>query len=473
MLLSICLEERMTMMPTAIEFDLELIQRYDLSGPRYTSYPTAVQFHNHFSEQAYLQAIADSNQSRRPLSLYFHLPFCAHVCYYCACNKIITANRKRAAPYLDHLHQEIALQGQLFDKNRVVSQLHWGGGTPTFISDEQMSALMDCTRQHFNLLDDDTGDFSIEIDPREVTPAKISHLRKLGFNRMSFGVQDFDPLVQQAVNRVQSFGQTYEAVMAARDNGYHSINVDLIYGLPHQSVASFSHTLDQVLELSPDRLSVFNYAHLPDLFKVQKQIDSQQLPSAATKLAIFQLIIERLSQAGYVYIGMDHFAKPDNELAIAQQQGTLYRNFQGYSTHADCDLVGLGITSIGVVADTYSQNLKTLEAYGEHIEQGRVPVFRGVALTADDKLRRAVITQLICHFELEFATIEQQYQVNFADYFAYELQQLPRMVNDGLISLDNHKLVVLPRGRLLIRNICMVFDFYLRQSQEKKFSKVI
>ncbi len=473
MLLSICLEERMTMMPTAIEFDLELIQRYDLSGPRYTSYPTAVQFHNHFSEQAYLQAIADSNQSGRPLSLYFHLPFCAHVCYYCACNKIITANRKRAAPYLDHLHQEIALQGQLFDKNRVVSQLHWGGGTPTFISDEQMSALMDCTRQHFNLLDDDTGDFSIEIDPREVTPAKIGHLRKLGFNRMSFGVQDFDPLVQQAVNRVQSFGQTYEAVMAARDNGYHSINVDLIYGLPHQSAASFSHTLDQVLELSPDRLSVFNYAHLPDLFKVQKQIDSQQLPSAATKLAIFQLIIERLSQAGYVYIGMDHFAKPDNELAIAQQQGTLYRNFQGYSTHADCDLLGLGITSIGVVADTYSQNLKTLEAYGEHIEQGRVPVFRGVALTADDKLRRAVITQLICHFELEFATIEQQYQINFADYFAYELQQLPRMVNDGLISLDNHKLVVLPRGRLLIRNICMVFDFYLRQSQEKKFSKVI
>jgi len=333
--------------------------------------------------------------------------------------------------------------------------------------------LMDCTRQHFNLLDDDTGDYSIEIDPREVTPAKIGHLRKLGFNRMSFGVQDFDPLVQQAVNRVQSFTQTYEAVMAARDNGYHSINVDLIYGLPHQNVASFSQTLDKVLELSPDRLSVFNYAHLPDLFKVQKQIDSSQLPNAATKLAIFQLIIERLSQAGYVYIGMDHFAKPNNELAIAQQQGTLYRNFQGYSTHADCDLVGLGITSIGVVADTYSQNLKTLEAYGEHIEQGRVPVFRGVALTADDKLRRAVITQLICHFELEFAKIEQQYQINFADYFAYELQQLSRMVDDGLISLDQRKLVVLPRGRLLIRNICMVFDFYLRQSQEKKFSKVI
>lgn len=466
-------ERELTMMPTAIEFDLELIQRYDLSGPRYTSYPTAVQFHNHFSEQAYLQAITDSNQSGRPLSLYFHLPFCAHVCYYCACNKIITANRKRAAPYLARLHQEIALQGQLFAKNRVVSQLHWGGGTPTFISDEQMSALMDCTRQHFNLLDDDMGDYSIEIDPREVTPAKIGHLRKLGFNRMSFGVQDFDPLVQQSVNRVQSFGQTYEAVMAARDNGYHSINVDLIYGLPHQNVASFSQTLDKVLELSPDRLSVFNYAHLPDLFKVQKQIDSCQLPNAATKLAIFQLIIERLSQAGYVYIGMDHFAKPDNELAIAQQQGTLYRNFQGYSTHADCDLVGLGITSIGVVADTYSQNLKTLEAYGEHIEQGRVPVFRGVALTADDKLRRAVITQLICHFDLEFAKIEQQYQINFADYFAVELKQLNRMIDDGLISLDPHKLVVLPRGRLLIRNICMVFDFYLRQSQEKKFSKVI
>lgn len=460
-------------MKNHIEFDLELIKRYDLSGPRYTSYPTAVQFDAHFSEQRYLEAMQAANQANRPLSLYFHLPFCAHVCYYCACNKIITANRKRAAPYLAHLHQEIALQAAHVDKNRVVTQLHWGGGTPTFISDDEMAALMDYTRQHFNLLDDDTGDYSIEIDPREVTVAKIGHLRRLGFNRMSFGVQDFDPVVQKSVNRVQSFSQTHEAVMAARDNNYHSINVDLIYGLPHQSVASFEQTLTQVLELSPDRLSVFNYAHLPNLFKVQKQIDEQYLPSGAVKLAIFQLIIERLTDAGYVYIGMDHFAKPDNELAIAQQKGSLYRNFQGYSTHAECDLIGMGITSIGMVNDTYSQNLKTLDAYGDHIEKGHLAVFRGVALTDDDKLRRAVITQLICHFELNFATIEQRFGITFSDYFAYELQQLQNMVNDGLISLDANKIVVLARGRLLIRNVCMVFDIYLRQSQQKQFSKVI
>ena len=462
-----------TIMQATIEFDLELIKRYDLSGPRYTSYPTAVQFNHHFTESDYLAAMAASNQTHRPLSLYFHVPFCAHVCYYCACNKIITANRKRAAPYLAHLHQEIALQAAHVDKSRVVTQLHWGGGTPTFISDDEMSALMDYTRQHFHLLDDDTGDYSIEIDPREVTVAKIGHLRKLGFNRMSFGVQDFDPLVQQAVNRVQSFNQTYEAVMAARDNGYHSINVDLIYGLPHQSVASFAQTLEQVLELSPDRLSVFNYAHLPDLFKVQKQIDEQYLPSPTVKLAIFQLIIERLIAAGYVYIGMDHFAKPDNELTLAQQHGTLYRNFQGYSTHAECDLIGLGITSIGMVNDTYSQNLKTLEAYGEHIEQGRLAVYRGVALTTDDKIRRSVITQLICHFELDFGQIEQQYQIVFKDYFAYELNTLQAMVNDGLLTLTDQKITVLARGRLLIRNVCMVFDWHLRQSQQKKFSKVI
>ena len=378
-----------------ISFDLALLQRYDLAGPRYTSYPTALQFHA-YDEAAYRAAIAASNDSQRPLSLYFHLPFCAHVCYYCACNKIITANRKRAAPYLTHLHEEIRLQAALVNTERVVRQLHWGGGTPTFISDDEMTALMACTREHFRLLDDDSGDYSIEIDPREVTPAKIGLLRQLGFNRMSFGVQDFDPLVQRSVNRVQSFEQTHDAVEAARANHYHSINIDLIYGLPHQSVSSFERTLDLVLELSPDRLSVFNYAHLPAMFKVQKQIDEQYLPTAAVKLAIFQLIIERLTAAGYVYIGMDHFAKPDNELALAQQQGSLYRNFQGYSTHAECDLIGMGITSISMINQTYSQNLKTPEAYGEHIEQGRLAVYRGVSLSAEDQLRRAVISAARC-----------------------------------------------------------------------------
>lgn len=460
-------------MNSSIEFDVDLIQRYDLAGPRYTSYPTAVQFHNQFDETEYLQAIHDSNNSQRPLSLYVHLPFCGTVCYYCACNKIITANRKRASPYLDDLHQEIELQAARFTEKRPVSQLHFGGGTPTFISDDEITRLMNKLRQHFYLLEEDKGDYSIEIDPREVTPAKIVLLRKLGFNRMSFGVQDFDPKVQVAVNRIQSLEQTAAAVDTARASGFHSINIDLIYGLPFQTVESFALTLDKVLALNPDRLSVFNYAHLPHLFKVQKQMDENTLPSAATKLAILQYVIERLQQAGYVYIGMDHFAKPDDELALAQENGTLYRNFQGYSTHAGCDLIGLGITSIGMVDDTYSQNVKTLEEYHECVSTGKLPVYRGVRLTSDDKLRRALITQLICLFKIDISSLEQTWNIDFADYFAEELRQLAVMANDGLITLDKTAIQVLPRGRLLIRNICMVFDSYLRQGQQQRFSKVI
>jgi oxygen-independent coproporphyrinogen-3 oxidase len=460
-------------MNSSIEFDVDLIQRYDLAGPRYTSYPTAVQFHNQFDETEYLQAIHDSNASQRPLSLYVHLPFCGTVCYYCACNKIITANRKRASPYLDDLHQEIELQAARFTEKRPVSQLHFGGGTPTFISDDEITSLMNKLRQHFYLLEEDKGDYSIEIDPREVTPAKIVLLRKLGFNRMSFGVQDFDPKVQVAVNRIQSLEQTAAAVDAARASGFHSINIDLIYGLPFQTVESFSLTLDKVLALNPDRLSVFNYAHLPHLFKVQKQMDENTLPSAATKLAILQYVIERLQQAGYVYIGMDHFAKPDDELALAQENGTLYRNFQGYSTHAGCDLIGLGITSIGMVDDTYSQNVKTLEEYHQCVSTGKLPVYRGVRLTSDDKLRRALITQLICLFKIDISSLEQTWNIDFADYFAEELRQLAVMANDGLMTLDKTAIQVLPRGRLLIRNICMVFDSYLRQGQQQRFSKVI
>jgi oxygen-independent coproporphyrinogen-3 oxidase len=402
-----------------------------------------------------------------------HLPFCGTVCYYCACNKIITANRKRASPYLDDLHHEIELQAARFTEKRPVSQLHFGGGTPTFISDDEITSLMNKLRQHFYLLEEDKGDYSIEIDPREVTPAKIVLLRKLGFNRMSFGVQDFDPKVQAAVNRIQSLEQTAAAVDAARASGFHSINIDLIYGLPFQTVESFALTLDKVLALNPDRLSVFNYAHLPHLFKVQKQMDENTLPSAATKLAILQYVIERLQQAGYVYIGMDHFAKPDDELALAQENGTLYRNFQGYSTHAGCDLIGLGITSIGMIDDTYSQNVKTLEEYHECVSTGKLPVYRGVRLTTDDKLRRALITQLICLFKIDISSLEQTWNIDFADYFAEELRQLAVMANDGLITLDKTAIQVLPRGRLLIRNICMVFDIYLRQGQQQRFSKVI
>jgi len=453
-------------------FDAERIRRYDTSGPRYTSYPTAVQFREDFGEAEYRAAAAGSNASGAPLSLYVHLPFCDTVCYYCACNKIVTKNRSRTGPYLDRLFREIELQGSLFDRTRPVDQLHWGGGTPTFLSAEQMRALMDRTRQRFRLRDDDRGEYSIEVDPREADADTVRLLRELGFNRLSLGVQDFDPAVQQAVNRHQSESETFAVLEAARECGFRSVSFDLIYGLPFQSVASFGTTLEKVIAAGPDRMSVFNYAHLPELFKTQRQIRSEDLPSPTEKLAILQYTIERLTTAGYVYIGMDHFARPDDELAIAQRQGTLYRNFQGYSTHADCDLVAMGITAIGKVGATYSQNLKTLDGYYSALDAGRLPVFRGIALSHDDRLRREVITRLICHFRLEFTTIESAYGIEFRDYFADELAGLQAMQADGLLTIDANGITVAPVGKLLIRNICMIFDRYLA-SASHRFSKVI
>ena len=460
-------------MDSAVIFNTELIARYDKAGPRYTSYPTAVQFHSGFNVSEYRQLAQESNASGRPLSLYFHIPFCATVCFYCACNKIITNNRRRAEPYLERLHKEIELQAELFSADRPVQQLHWGGGTPTFISTDQMRELMAVTGRHFHLLDDDSGEYSIEIDPREVTPESIRLLRHLGFNRLSLGVQDFDPDVQQAVNRIQSHYVTESAVLAARDNGFKSISIDLIYGLPKQSVERFDRTLDQVLELQPDRLSVFNYAHLPSMFKTQRQINGAELPSAEIKLKLLQHIIQRLTEAGYVYIGMDHFAKPDDELTQAQRNGTLYRNFQGYSTHADCDLVAFGLTSIGKVGDSYSQNRKTMEEYYAAIDQGELPIFRGIRLSDDDLLRRAVITQLICNFTLNSVAIEDAYNIRFHEYFAQELKELAIMQGDGLVRLRVDGIDVLPPGRLLIRNICMVFDRYLRAQTEQRYSRAI
>ncbi|WJW74525.1 oxygen-independent coproporphyrinogen III oxidase [Thiohalobacter sp. IOR34] len=462
-------------MQQRLEFDSELIRRYDTSGPRYTSYPTAVQFSEAFGEAEYRAWAARSNQAagRRPLSLYFHIPFCNTVCFYCACNKVITANRKRAQPYLDHLYREIRLQGELFDRERPVEQLHWGGGTPTFISQDQMRELMAVTAEHFNLLDDDTGEYSIEIDPREADASTIALLRELGFNRLSLGVQDFDPKVQKAVNRIQSEAETRAVLDAAREQGFRSTSLDLIYGLPLQTVDSFSRTLEKVIEMDPARLSIFNYAHLPQMFKSQRQIDAAQLPSPDEKLAILGHTIERLTDAGYVYIGMDHFAKPDDELAVAQREGTLYRNFQGYSTHADCDLVAMGATSISKVGDSYSQNLKALDAYAEALDAGRLPVFRGIELDADDILRREVITRLICNFELDYAAIEDKYGIDFKAYFASSLQALAPFQADGLLELEAAGIRVLPRGRLLIRNICMQFDRYLQGGRPERFSKVI
>ncbi|MGZ8190617.1 MAG: oxygen-independent coproporphyrinogen III oxidase [Methylococcaceae bacterium] len=460
-------------MDQSIIFDLGLINRYDKAGPRYTSYPTALELHDGFTDEDYRQHIAKSNAAGGPLSLYFHIPFCDTVCFYCACNKIVTKNRQHAEPYLANLCKEIAMQGDLFDSSRVVNQLHWGGGTPTFLNFQQMQQLMAVTREHFSLKNDDSGEYSIEVDPRETHSQTIQQLRELGFNRISLGLQDFDPAVQKAVNRIQSEEQTFSVLEAARAEGFRSININLIYGLPLQTVDTFAKTLDKILAADPDRLSIFNYAHMPSRFKVQRQINEADMPSPDVKLAILQSVGQKLTAAGYVYIGMDHFAKPDDELAVAQREGHLYRNFQGYSTHSDCDLVGLGITSIGRVGDAYIQNVKELDEYDRLISLGKLPVFKGVDLDDDDKLRRAVITQLICHFELNFAGIEQQFKINFADYFARELQALAPMQVDGLLTVSASGIAVFPAGRLLIRNICMVFDKYLAQKQQQQFSKVI
>jgi oxygen-independent coproporphyrinogen-3 oxidase len=457
-----------------IDFDLDLIRRYDQSGPRYTSYPTAVEFHDGFGPAEYRAACARSNQAGRPLSLYFHIPFCDTVCFYCACNKVATKDRTLAQPYLDRVYRELEMQSALFDRGRRVEQLHWGGGTPTFISQDQMQELMDQTRHWFNLADDEVGEYSIEIDPREADAQSVALLRRLGFNRMSLGVQDFEPQVQQAVNRIQTEAETLAVLEAARAEGFRSISIDLIYGLPFQSVAGFTRTLDKVLAFSPDRLSVFNYAHLPQRFKPQRRIDANQLPPPQTKLDILQATGERLAAAGYVYIGMDHFAKPDDELARAQREGTLYRNFQGYSTHADCDLLGLGVTSIGKVDNTYAQNRRELEEYYADIDAGRLPVFRGIELSRDDEIRRDTITKLICNFSLTYADVATRWGIDFGAYFAVDLARVKPMEADGLLEMDDEGIRVLPRGRLLIRNICMAFDAY-RNGPEAQggFSKVI
>jgi oxygen-independent coproporphyrinogen-3 oxidase len=459
-----------------LKFDAELISRYDRSGPRYTSYPTAVQFHEGFTETHY-RALAESTNEKplpRPLSLYIHIPFCTTVCFYCACNKIATKDRSLALPYLDHLYREISMQGGLFNRDRPVDQLHWGGGTPTFLNDAQMAELMVTTAQHFHLHDNDQGEYSIEIDPREATADTIRVLRQLGFNRISLGVQDFNPRVQKAVNRIQSEEQTLEVMRAARQCGFKSISLDLIYGLPFQTVESFERTLERVISASPDRISVFNYAHLPTHFKPQRRIDAATLPEPREKLGILKLTIEQLTAAGYVYIGMDHFAKPDDELTIAQRDHKLHRNFQGYSTHADCDLIGLGITAIGAIGNSYSQNVRAIESYYLAIDQGNLPILRGTNLSEDDQIRRKIISELICHFSLDLSIIEQQFKIDFKAYFAPELHRLVKLAADELISWNGNKIFVLPKGRLLIRNLCMVFDHYLPQKPlNTSFSKVI
>lgn len=460
-------------MEQSIQFDEFLIKRYNQSGPRYTSYPTAVQFNESFGNKNYQQAAIKSNKSDKGLSLYFHIPFCDTICFFCACNKEWTRDRSKAQPYLDRLYKEIAMQSQLYDKTRKVEQLHWGGGTPTFINMSEMTELMNQTRQNFNLYDDDSGEYSIEIDPREANKESVKLLRNLGFNRMSLGVQDFDKKVQKAINRIQTQAETFEVLEAAHDNGFVSVNVDLIYGLPHQTEAGFVQTLDRVLEANPERFSIFNYAHMPAMFPAQKKMQEADMPSPDEKLAILHAATNRLLEAGYVYIGMDHFAKPDDELAVAQREENLYRNFQGYSTHAECDLIGMGASAISLVNNTYTQNHKSLGDYYQVIDAGNLAVFRGVELSEDDELRRDVITKLISHFHLNFSKINQKWGINFEEYFAQELQKLTPMVKDGLITLNTTDLYVSAKGRLLIRNICMVFDIYLKKGVQNRFSKVI
>jgi len=447
----------------AVEFDAAIIGKLSQSGPRYTSYPTADRFHNDFGYGQFLEAVAGlrMRRSRRPLSLYIHIPFCDTICYYCGCNKIVTKDHGKAATYLGYLKQELDMQGRLFDGMGQIEQLHFGGGTPTYLSDRQMGELMEHLRANFDFAPDQQGEYSIEIDPRTVTPGRVHSLRVQGFNRISLGVQDFDPEVQKAVNRIQPEAETRAVMGAARDAGFRSISIDLIYGLPKQTMASMARTLEQVIAADPDRIALYNYAHMPHLFKPQRRIADADLPTPAVKLELLALCIDRLCAAGYVYIGMDHFAKPDDELAVAQRQGRLQRNFQGYSTRAESELISCGVSAISAVGATYSQNDKTLEGYYAKLDEGKLPIVRGIKLDNDDLLRRIVIQKLMCNFELSISSMEQAHPIQFARYFAPELEQLKAFEADGLLTIDADWIAVTPKGRLLIRNICMVFDRYL------------
>jgi len=454
-------------------WDEALIRRYDLSGPRYTSYPTAVEFNQHYPVKDMFKAAARSKASGRPLSLYTHLPFCAHLCYYCACNKVITRKRHKAIPYVERLLKEAAIQARFFGADRPVKQLHWGGGAPTFLPSDVMAHLMAGYGELFNLQTDEDRDYSVEIDPREVDLDTLPTLRELGFNRISLGVQDVNLQVQQAVNRIQPREMTELVLNEARRIGFRSINLDLIYGLPYQTPESFSETLETVIEMSPDPLSVFSYAHLPDRFYPQTRIIADTLPTPQQKLSILHNTINRLLEAGYEYIGMDHFAKPDDSLAVAQREGRLHRNFQGYTTHSDCDLVSLGVSAIGQTDDAYFQNNHDLPSWEASIDAGQLAITKGVNLTRDDRIRRWVIGQLICQFRLDRKLFAEVWQEDLDRYFTDELNRLKPMVQDGLIADDGSVLQVQPAGRLLIRAICQIFDLYRKKGASQRFSRII
>lgn len=464
----------MTYPAAELVIDAELIRKYDVSGPRYTSYPTADRFVPAFGAGTYAHWLGRSSVDDigHPLSLYMHLPFCNTVCFYCGCNKIVTRDHSRSARYVRYLEKEIGLVASLIGGGRSVSQMHWGGGTPTFLSRIEMLALTNAVDAWFARSADCEN--SIEVDPRSVEPGMMAFLADLGFNRVSIGVQDFDPSVQQAVHRIQSESETRRVIEEARAAGFRSVNLDLIYGLPKQTVASFDATLDRVLALDPDRVALYGYAHLPARFKPQRRIVESDLPCADIKLQILTLAIGRLTDAGYVYIGMDHFARPGDELAVAQSEGRLQRNFQGYSTRAQGDIVGFGVSAIGRVGPTYSQNIKDLDGYYAALDAGHLPVTGGIVLTADDVLRRGVIQALACQFRLSIDAVERAHGIEFGSYFAAELQALGKLEQDGLVKLTRESIEVTPKGRLLVRIVCMAFDRHLREGrQQARYSKVL
>ena len=458
-------------------FDADLLRRYDRPGPRYTSYPTAPQFSPRFGESEFRRAADLSNDDPIPrrLSLYVHVPFCFSPCFYCGCNRIITRDAGRAAVYLDRLVREAAMLGPLFDRDREVMQLHLGGGTPNFMTPGQIGELLESLDRHFSFSRRPERDFSIEIDPRCINPGDIEALAFMGFNRASLGVQDFDPAVQAAVNRIQSVEETRAVIDACRANGFRSVNVDLIYGLPRQTRAGFGKTLDTVIESRPDRMAVYSYAHMPQLFRPQKQIDETLLPSAEDKLGLLQLAIEKLSESGYRYIGMDHFALPGDDLTLAQEAGGLHRNFMGYTTHADCDLVGMGVSAISHVGDSYAQNPRDLPSWEVAVDAGHLPTWRGLQLDADDTLRADLIQQLMCQGEVDIPALEQRHGLDFRAYFAVELARLPPLVADGLVTVSATRIRATSRGRLLLRIIAACFDRYLHQSpaEPARFSRAI
>lgn len=457
----------------AIEIPEELIRRFDSLGPRYTSYPTADRFTAEFNAESYIQYLKQRSRSNNkpPLSLYIHIPFCASLCYYCACNKVITKDHGRSAKYLEYLEKELRLVVAHLHSKETLSQLHLGGGTPTFLSHDEMRRLMAMLRQYFDFSDD--AEISIEIDPRTVTSETLQLLAELGFNRTSLGVQDFDAEVQKAVHRIQPFEMVGRTVSDSRGAGFQSINFDLIYGLPKQNLDSFSATLDQVIRLSPDRIALYNYAHLPTRFKPQRRIAESDLPSAEQRLQIFLMSLRRLLAEGYVYIGLDHFAKPGDSLAKASLDKSLHRNFQGYTTRADCDLIGLGLSAIGKIGNSYVQNLRTLDEYYGSLDQGMLPVEKGFHLSQDDLLRRQVIMDLMCSNPIDFDAVGKQHDISFRDYFSEELRQIQLYADEGLIALDDKRVSITPKGRLFVRAVGMAFDHYLTRQSTAKYSRLI